>query len=326
MLRDTAIEAGHATSFPGATPWQDESWRREFLDWVDDRLADLGIRVSGTPTARVRIWSIVVGIPTADGSLVWAKANAPGNAFEGRFAVALAEWLPGETLPALAHDDDRGWWISPDGGVTLPRPQIDEPPGAFRHESLCRFAELQQTLTDRVPEMLEIGLTDRRPDRLPAVLDELLARYPLPDVVAARSRIGEMCAELATSPVQATIDHGDFHDDQIFALPDGSHRFFDWGDSSIAHPFTTLHSPIQTAERDYGVGTSAVDALVSAYLERWDRDDPDARRSIALADRLGAIGRAVTWTRLFPGNDDNPVVVEVVHSLLDSLLEPPRRL
>jgi hypothetical protein len=39
---------------------------------------------------------------------------------------------------------------------------------------------------------------------------------------------------------QSALDHSDLNDYSVFVAPGGRYTFFDWGDVSIAHPFTSL--------------------------------------------------------------------------------------
>jgi RIO-like serine/threonine protein kinase len=48
-----------------------------------------------------------------------------------------------------------------------------------------------------------------------------------------------LCAELSSYNVPASLHHGDLHDGNIF-VRDGGFLFFDWGDSSVTHPFFSL--------------------------------------------------------------------------------------
>ena len=80
--------------------------------------------------------------------------------------------------------------------------------------------------------------------------------------------------------------------------------FFDWGDASIGHPFTSLLVILRAAAARHGLapGSAALDRLRDAYLEPWTagRPAPELRRDARLAIRLGAISRALSWQRTFP--------------------------
>ncbi|MFD8410681.1 hypothetical protein ACFV2Q_02740 [Streptomyces sp. NPDC059650] len=88
---------------------------------------------------------------------------------------------------------------------------------------------------------------------------------------------------------------------QPFAPRPGRFTFFDWGDAAVSHPFCSLLVPARAARARYGAGV--LPRLRDAYLEPWTGDGATAgelRRAVSLAWRLGAIGRAASWGRLFP--------------------------
>lgn len=70
--------------------------------------------------------------------------------------------------------------------------------------------------------------------------------------------------------VPPTLQHDDLHDANVF-VSGNRHRFFDWGDASVAHPFISLR--------------------VARHL----------REQCALALRVGPLQRALTWRRSLRG-------------------------
>ncbi|NYV78254.1 aminoglycoside phosphotransferase family protein, partial [Streptomyces sp. UH6] len=83
----------------------------------------------------------------------------------------------------------------------------------------------------------------------------------------------------------------------------GRHTFFDWGDSSVTHPFCSLLVTSRVFRYEYG--DEALPRLRDAYLDAWTapgRTARDLRRALGHALRLAALTRAAAWGRLFPGN------------------------
>ena len=70
--------------------------------------------------------------------------------------------------------------------------------------------------------------------------------------------------------VTGSLQHDDLHDANVF-VADGRHRFFDWGDASVAHPFLSLLVPLRVAADALGVpnGDRVLLRLRDAYLEPW---------------------------------------------------------
>ncbi|HEY4020514.1 MAG TPA: phosphotransferase [Pseudonocardiaceae bacterium] len=295
-----------------STPWGDPDWRERALVWVRDRVAAHGATVLGRDEPRLRPWSITMRLRTSQGP-VWFKANPPGSRFEPALTKALSRWVPERVLTPLAIDADEGWSLLPDGGTVLrevPGAQADL--GAWE-ELLCQYAVLQRAVAPHVPELLRVGVPDLRASELPARFDQLATAAPVRAQVgasggitaeqyallsSARPRLIDWCAELAASPVPATLDHSDLHEGQVFVADNGRLVFFDWGDAAIGHPFTSL-LPVYRMVARRGPD---LDRLRDAYLEPWTAEYPvgELRAAVEAAVRLGGIARALSWWRVFP--------------------------
>ncbi|MFF7214830.1 aminoglycoside phosphotransferase family protein [Streptomyces sp. NPDC008238] len=327
MDLETQVDAG---GYDAATPWSDLVWRREAMAWARDAAAARGIEPlpSREWLARLRPWSVVVRVPTADGSAVWFKANPPASAFEPALTEALHSWAPGRVLVPLAVDTDRAWSLLPDGGPLL----AGEVDGPHRWEATLRsYAALQRATVGRVGELTALGVPDLRPARLPDLLDELIERTDAPARVrAVRPRFADWCAELAASTNGSALDHSDLHEAQVFTAG-GRHVFFDWGDAAVAHPFTTLLVAARVMRGRHGADAPRVLARMrDAYLEAWTggagEDLPALRREVSLACRVGPVGRAHSWGRVFPdpaGGTPQAPREHLVRWLAELLNEPP---
>ncbi|WP_019062558.1 phosphotransferase [Streptomyces prunicolor] len=321
------------------TPWDQPTWRNTALDWATRELTTRGLRESGTAGRRVRLrpWSVLVRIPvedadTTDGttstsastSTVWLKANPPASAFEAPLAAALAHWVPEYVLEPLAVDADRGWSLLPDGGdlfyQVLDRNPAD--PHAWE-EPLRQYATMQRALIPYTKDLEQLGVPSARTTTLPQVFDETVEfirsvtektaappRHPAPGVDpttlhALRPRLLNWSAELADLGIPDSLDHSDLHEGQLFNPEPGRFTFFDWGDASVSHPFCSFLVPAEQFTERYG--PDSLPRLRDAYLEPWTgngRSSKELRRALSLAGRLGVIGRAVTWGRIFPGASD----------------------
>jgi hypothetical protein len=262
---------------------------------------------------RDRPWSFVAKVPTTDGVL-WFKENRGGTRFEAGLLGALAGWVPDAVLAPIAIHPDCGWSLQPDGGPILREAEVAPGPEDWERV-LTGHAELQRRLAERVPEMLELGVPDQRPDGLMAQFD----RLPVPAAVAElRPRWADLCDELAASAVPASLDHDDLHDGNVFT----SGKFFDWGDSNIAHPFAVLLVSLRVAGQRFP-DPAVLDRLRDAYLEVWTdlADAPTLRREAEAARRLGMIGRSLSWSRSLPDEAARAEYGENVVGWLEELLE-----
>ncbi|MFE7612362.1 phosphotransferase family protein [Streptomyces celluloflavus] len=315
-MRHDASEVSESVDrgrYPGTvTPWERARWRAAALGWAERELTAHGLRATGPRTVRVRPWSVLVRMSVEDHADVWFKANPPASAFEAGLGEALARWVPGHVGRPLAVDAGRGWSLFPDGGPLF-RDVLHRAPADPRawEAPLRQYAELQRALLPYTGELAALGVPDARTAALPGIFDRLVGTNAALEpgdrtaLRALRPRIADWCAELAGSGIADSLDHSDLHDGQVFAPEPGRFTFFDWGDAAVAHPFGSLLVPARAARERYG--PQVLPRLRDAYLEPWTgggRTPAGLRRAVRLAARLGAIGRACSWGRLFPGAAD----------------------
>ncbi|MDH6223406.1 MULTISPECIES: phosphotransferase [Streptomyces] len=314
MQQTTTGTAPDPDDRPGAvTPWGDAAWRTAVQEFTARGLAAHGLSPAAGATVRLRPWSVVMRVPTGDGPPVWFKANPPAARFEAGLGGALSRLVPDHVLRPLAVDAGRGWSLLPDGGPVL----RDVLAGAGAQEAartweevLPRYAEVQQTLGGHTAELAALGVPAARTTALPELFDRLLAENAvhlapagLSRLEAARPLIAEASAELAALGVEDSLDHSDLHGGQVLSPAPGRHTFFDWGDSSLTHPFCSLLVTFRVFRHEYG--GEALPRLRDAYLEAWTapgRTARDLRHGLGPALRLAALTRAAAWGRLFPGN------------------------
>ncbi|MET7288019.1 aminoglycoside phosphotransferase family protein [Streptomyces sp. NPDC005573] len=314
------------------TPWEQESWRSDALGWVADRLAGHGLRTSGPLRVRLRPWSVLVRVPVAGRGAVWFKANPPASAFEAPLTAALARWVPEHVLEPLAVDAARGWSLLPDGGDLFKDVLERDAAGPDAWEDLLRrYATMQVALVPHADALAELGVQRIRTAELMLCFDELLdgntslSTEERARLVALGPRVADWCAELAAVGVPDSLDHADLHEGQLFSPAPGRYTFFDWGDAVVSHPFCSLRIPAMRARERHG--DAVVARLRDAYLEPWTgpgRTTGELRRAMSLAWRLGALGRARAWGRVFPGQDGAVSAgARIAESLVDLCEAPP---
>ncbi|MEV6811171.1 phosphotransferase [Micromonospora sp. NPDC051296] len=301
------------------TDLTDPRWRDAALDWVTEALARTGRRVAGPIEPRVRPWSLVWRVPTDAGD-VWFKANSPGTRYEAALLAALARLTPGRVLDPIAVDAARGWSLLPHGGATLREVTGGDADLGRWERVLSEYAELQRTTAAHVEELLALGVPDHRPEVLPALFAALLDDRPAlllgtPDGLTAEAydrlrallpAYADRCRWLAESGILPSIQHDDLHDGNVFVAATG-HRFFDWGDASVAHPFGTLLVTLRSVAHVTGRDATdpALDRLRDAYLEPWtDGRDRAALRQLAeVAAGVTMVSRSLSWRRALATSD-----------------------
>jgi aminoglycoside phosphotransferase (APT) family kinase protein len=254
---------------------------------------------------------------------VWCKASAQGPAYEARLLDAFGRWGVRGAIVPLAIEPERALMVLPDGGPTLretrPDGRGDRDLDAWAR-ILRAYARVQRAVESRADDLVAMDVPDLRADRLVDVLERLVAddgiwaRADPEDRDAARDarrrlpglipRVATMADEVAALGIPASVQHDDLHGGNILVGPAGD-RVFDWGDASIAHPFMTLTTTLNSIEYHAGLDQHGPEArrLRDAYLEAWADVAPltplvaaEARTRV-----LGAISRAASWERSMRG-------------------------
>jgi aminoglycoside phosphotransferase (APT) family kinase protein len=255
--------------------------------------------------------------------VVWCKACGPGTAHEPALLEAFQRWHLRAVTPVLATDPTRALALTPDGGPTLRKTRPD---GSGDHDLaaweriLRTYAGLQRATESHLAELRSIGVPDGSPGSLTAIIQGLIddqavwdradpedraaahdARRRLPDLLPV---VAAWADELDGSGVARSIQHDDLHGGNVLVGPAGD-RIFDWGDASVAHPFGTMTTTMNSIEHATGIDQHGREMrrLRDAYLEAWS-DVAPLSALVAAEERarlLGAVGRAASWERSFRG-------------------------
>ncbi|MCB0253382.1 MAG: phosphotransferase [Anaerolineae bacterium] len=292
--------------------WTQPDWMERAAAWIHAELARLGIVVTGDiEQPHVRVWSTVLRVPTADGA-VYFKACTPLLAYEPALVDTLHRTYPDQFLRVLATNLEQGWILMVDGGTRLREVIRADRDLSHWERLLPRYAELQIELAGRTQELLALGVPDRQPAVLSRLAQQLLENQEtllvgqhdgLPPATYRRlcemtPVIADQCRQLAACGVPSSLNHGDLHDANIFIDGD-DYLLFDWGDSSVSHPFFSLRTVFVSVENSLHLaeGAPEFDRLRDAYLEPWTLFLPAAelRSTFALASRLSPLCSALSW-------------------------------
>jgi hypothetical protein len=293
--------------------WSSPGWLDGAVSWLDAQLVAAGIeRTGAVEQPRVRPWATVLRAPTS-GGVVWLKAAGPGTAFEVGLYELLARVVPDRVLAPLAVDLERSWIALPDGGPSLGERFADAAQVEPLAAALVHYGRLQLDLAPHVDEMLAAGVPDMRPAVMPQrfaeALDATAGSLDAPGrathrrIAAMAPTVAAWCEELAASALPPSLDHNDLHAGNVLGDDParGDVRFYDWGDSVVAHPLATLLVPLKMVRHLLGVGDDdpALLRVRDAYLAVF-RDAAPAEDLVATLERaahVAKIARALTWDR-----------------------------
>lgn len=273
--------------------WNDKAWLAEVYNWIAEAVKKLGARVSITNIEQFHTtpWATVLRVPTSQGNLYF-KASAIG--WETAVTQTLYQLQPNRLPSIVAADHERNWLLLADGGL-----RVREAFGAGLTRDawlaiLDGYANFQLELASHSQALMVSGMPDRRLGKLPALFEWLLADGDWLSVgqedglTAAELRqlheeiphVTALCERLAAYNIPASLHHNDLHDGNIFLIDEdslsqgstnGRYRFFDWGDSSITHPFFSLRTAFVSIEGRFNLEEKdpVFDTFAAAYLRPW---------------------------------------------------------
>ncbi len=324
---------------PSNLLWIQQTWLEQASCWIDHQLHRQGIkRIGLLEQPHIRHWSTVLRVPTSNGN-IYFKAVIPDLAYEAALTQNLSSWYPHCVPQILAAQRKYGWLLMAEGGVRL-RETLKTDDDLQHWESLLPiYAQLQKESIKHLNNFLELGVPDRRLTVLPTQFQALLTdtevlRLNYPDGLSSEEYqrlqdsadlLARLCEKLATFSIPETLDHGDLHDGNVF-LRDGLYRFFDWGDSSLSHPFFTLPNTFASLEKRFGLDQRSFwfKRMRACYLESWSEFETRENLEAAfdLAQHLSAIPSALRWLPVLANMDEltRHKYVEAIPNLLRELL------
>lgn len=246
---------------------------------------------------------------TGPRGVAYLKAGAAATAYEAGLTAALARVAPDMVPAAIAVDADAGRVLLADAGPTLREVAGEGFDLSVWRPLLTRFANLQRTAEPVVGELSAVP--HERPSDFPGILARLVAASPrfaslTPEEKDGVSRLGdrwlELAARLERYGMADSVQHGDLHDGNVAVGADGHARFFDFGDASVSHPFTTMLIPLRVAG---SLGATADDLVVlkEAYLDGYADLAPmdELAGALEIALRIAPVVRVTSWDRALSG-------------------------
>ena len=288
------------------------------LDWIKDALRNHFGAVQHVETVKLRPWSQVYRI-VAEQGISYFKICSP----DAQHEITLLEWLlPDHSalLPEIiAVFPDQGWILMADAGIPFRDLPQSENQRQSLHSLLSSYARLQQHSLNQIDDFLEMSLPDRRLERLPHLVQDLvetgskngwLDAVLQNQVLETITTLAQLCNRLSASPYAAALDHGDLHTGNVL-FRHGKLSICDWGDACITHPFCSLLPLVITSigQQFASVVEVVETSLVGAYLQSWsDFASLDSLMTEArLALCLGLVLRAMDMAYMIQRADAESV-------------------
>ncbi len=282
------------------------------IEWAGNYLLDNGYVTKGVPEPiRAMPWSKVSCFSTSEGS-VFLKQMAAPFALEPTLIKTLSEWDIDNVPKVIADNKALYCFLMKDAGQPLRNHQKDGLQLDLFCKALKIYAHIQIKAVKQVEALLLIGIPDWRVVKLPDLYQQLINQedvlqtdgLTLPEIKVLKGlqdKVSDLCELLSGYKIPETIDHVDFHDNNIL-IKDGYLTIADWGDAVISHPFFSLASCLNSARRNHDLQETdgRYEILKNAYLDNWLAFAPKDQllEAFQLAKRLRKIQVALNFCRV----------------------------
>ncbi|MBA2649280.1 MAG: phosphotransferase [Legionella sp.] len=293
---------------------------QQAVKWAKTYLRDMGNQLQGSfIPVRVMPWSSVYYTATSIGS-VYLKQTARPFAIEVVLLPYLINLFPDILPKMVGTNQDLCCFLMRDAGRPLRDYLRANYQVGLANKGVAAYVEIQQGATSHIDLLFKLGVPDWCLAVLPSLylklLDEEaflisdgLTRLEIDRLKSLHTRVSELCYQLNQYAIPETIEHGDFHDNNMLVSYDNQIIINDWGDTIITHPFFSMTSFLNSAFRNHKINnTSRIGRnLLDNYLNHWIGYEPKNRlvEAFELVKRLNNIKFAISFYRITqcPGMD-----------------------
>jgi hypothetical protein len=245
--------------------------------WAEEFIISLGYIITNLPQdVQTTPWSTIKRFLTSDGYF-YLKQTPPALSLEPDIIQILRDQFHANVPILIGSNKDLNCFLVKDSG----NPLRDFFKQNFQPELLCQaitiYSKIQRAVADHINTFLELGVPDWRLDKLPILYMQLISEVDLLKEDGLKQneidilhklipKFSLMCEQLSHYKIPQTLDHCDFHDNNIL-LEINTHQLtiIDWCESVITHPFFSFITCLRNAT--YGHAIKETDKI---YLELQD--------------------------------------------------------
>lgn len=285
---------------------------KKAIEWTIEYLANNGYLLHG-PTEPVRImpWSKVHRVLTHEG-YVYLKQMSPPFAIEAKLVKYLSRQFGASIPNVIAINNALDCFLMADAGNPLRNLLKKKYPINLIGKALDSYATFQYEAVRHVDDLLSLGVPDWRLAKLPHLYQDLISKRELLEIEGLElseidklqnlhSNFTDLCNLLSNYKIPETIEHGDFHDNNIL-IKDYHLTINDWGDAVISQPFFSLISLLESASRNHKLTekSDTYNELQATYLNKWLEYETkeNVLKAFELAKRLWPIKFALSFYRI----------------------------
>lgn len=282
------------------------------IAWAEVYLANNQYILQGSfETVRIMPWSSVYRVLTSRG-YIYLKLMAPPFVIEAKLLNYLAGQFSVCLPTVITIKEELACFLMVDAGMPLRYFLKDNYQIDLSFEALNSYAILQHATINQVDDLLSLGVPDWRLEKLPNLYQELISKQKflaldglnhseINKLEQLQLKFSNLCDKLLGYKIPETIEHCDFHDNNILMKED-KFIFNDWGDAVISHPFFSLVSWLKSAERNHNItkGSEIYNKLRNTYLNNWLTYGTIDRllEVYELAEKIGTIKFAASFYRI----------------------------
>lgn len=278
--------------------------------WAKNTLLSLGHDLQDEPQiVREVPWSCVYSLRTSK-SRVFLKYMDPEFGIEATLLKYLHDNVTQNCTDVMASNEQMSCFLMKDAGEPL-RPLLKS---GFNQDLFSRAltlcADIQIACIPHVEKLISLGVNDWRLDNIPGLYQTFLTQKDLlladglkESEVESLNKLtptmGSLCKKFKSFGIPETIEHCDFHDNNILINGD-SLTINDWGDACISHPFFSCVSALESAKRNHKLRDEELEHARHKYLERWNDfgTEDGLLQAFALARAIRYFMFALSFSRI----------------------------
>jgi aminoglycoside/choline kinase family phosphotransferase len=241
----------------------------EIMQWADDYFSTNGYVMTGAPDIIEKTpWSSVTRFSTNKG-LVFLKQTPPALSLEPAVTKLLHDQLHASVPVVIACNESLHCFLMKDAGNPLRETLMLDFDANLLCQAIKVYTNLQYESSDHIKNFIELGVPDWRLNTLPllysqiikaekCLLDDGLTINDLDVLHNLQPRFENLCLQLQTYKISESLDHSDFHDNNILISSDKTKiTIIDLGETVIAHPFLSLVNCLYNAMYRYSFNKSS---------------------------------------------------------------------
>lgn len=234
--------------------------------WTVSTLESMGYFLHTTDPEEVQItpWSKVYRYTTSQGT-VFLKIVPAAISLEADIIRILHDQFKANVPVVIASNQDLNCFLMKDAGVSLRGILKSTFDIELLYKAINQFASLQIAVANRINILLDKGVPDWQPSKMPDLYIELLthkdlliedglSEHEFKDLERLIPIITELCHKLSGYAVKPTLVQPDCNDNNTL-IEKSSGRFttIDLGEIAISHPFFSLYNFLFQVKKHYGL-------------------------------------------------------------------------